>query len=110
MITISIDVTLLDKARFKEVVVKDGHTAKFCDIVLIETPTGKFGDYMVKQDTTKEEREAKVQMPILGNGKIRGGAAKPRGEHSSRPQTRPAPPQKRPTADLDAPEEESIPF
>lgn len=69
MIAISIDVTLLDKARFKRVTRKSGSEAVFAELILIETPNGQYGDYMVKQSVTKEEREAKKEMPILGNGK-----------------------------------------
>lgn len=77
MILASIDVTLLDKARFKEVVRRNGKPAKFCELVFIETPNGAHGDYMIKQSITKEERAAKLEMPILGNGKIVGGGASP---------------------------------
>ena len=66
MITLSIDVTRLDKSKF--VVGKKG---TYCNLVLIETPNSNYGDFMVKQDCTKEERESGVQMPILGNGKQR---------------------------------------
>lgn len=38
--------------------------------MLIETPEGKYGDYMVKQNQSKEDRESGEQMPILGNAKI----------------------------------------
>ena len=69
MITISIDVTLLDKTRFKQVKRKNGDNAVFADLILIETPDGKYGDYIVKQGVTKEERAARIEMPILGNGK-----------------------------------------
>jgi len=69
MITLSIDVTKMDKARFKHITRKNGEKAIFAELVLIETPNGEFGDYMVKQSVTKEERENKVQLPILGNGK-----------------------------------------
>lgn len=69
MITISIDVSLLDKSRFKRVARKNGKEGVFCDLVLIETPQGKYGDFMVKQSVTKEERAAKKEMPFLGNGK-----------------------------------------
>lgn len=69
MITLSIDVTLLDKARFKRITRTNGQPAVFCDLVMIETPDGKYGDFMVKQSVTKEERAAKKEMPILGNGK-----------------------------------------
>lgn len=69
MITLSIDVTKLDKGRFKPVTRKNGEKAIFCELVLIETPNGEYGDYMVKQSVTKQEREEGVQLPILGNGR-----------------------------------------
>ena len=72
-ITFSIDVTLLDKARFKHITRKDGTPAIFCDIILLPNKEGtdRFGNHgMVKQQTSKEERlEGKVEMPILGNFK-----------------------------------------
>jgi hypothetical protein len=73
MITLSIDVTQIDKTRLKEITRKNGQKAKFLELILIETPDGQYGDYMVKQGITKEEREARVEMPILGNGKNVGG-------------------------------------
>lgn len=69
MISVSIDVTLLSKSRFKEVTRKNGKVAKFANLVLIETPGGQYGDYMVKEQTTPEERHTKLDLPILGNGK-----------------------------------------
>lgn len=69
MITLSIDVTLLEKARFKEVTRRNGKKAVFCDLVLMETPNSEHGDFIVKQSVSKEERQARVEMPILGNGK-----------------------------------------
>ncbi len=86
MISISIDVTLIDKARIKVVTRQNGAVAKFVDLILIDTPEGKYGDYMVKQQVTKEEREARIEMPILGNGKIIGG---------SKPEAKQRPPQPR---------------
>jgi len=75
IITISIDATQLDKARFKRITRKGsgpraGMDAVFADLVLVATPEGKFGDYIVKQQVTKEERAARLEMPILGNGKV----------------------------------------
>jgi len=66
MITLSVDVTKLDKARFKEVPRKSGGTAKFAELVIFTTKTGAM---LVKQQVTKEEREAGLEMPILGNAK-----------------------------------------
>jgi hypothetical protein len=73
IITASIDLTQLDKKRFKEMTRKNGNNAVFCELVLIETPDGKYGDYMVKQGVTKEERQQRIEMPIIGNGKNVGG-------------------------------------
>ena len=70
MITLSIDVTLLDKARFKRVTRKNGTPAVFADLLLIPTPESEYGDYAVKQSITKAEREEGVQLPFLGNGKL----------------------------------------
>ena len=87
MIAVSIDVTLVEKARLKEVTRQNGKPAKFLELILIETPNGKFGDYMVKQQVTKEERDARKEMPILGNGKILGGS---RPAKTNAPAPRPA--------------------
>ncbi len=78
MVSISIDVTLVDKARLKEFGRRDGSKGKSLELILIETPNGKFGDFMIKQQVTKEEREARIEMPILGNGKILGGSRTPK--------------------------------
>jgi len=69
MITLSIDVTQLDKTRFKRITRKNGKEAIFADLILIDTPESDYGDYIVKQQVTKEERAAKLEMPILGNAK-----------------------------------------
>jgi hypothetical protein len=69
MITLSIDVTQLDKSRFKRITRKNGKEAVFADLILIDTPDGQFGDYMVKQSVSKAEREDGLQLPILGNAK-----------------------------------------
>jgi len=80
MILAKIDVTKIDKARLFK-----GEKGTYLDLVLIETPGGQYGDYMIKQSVTKEEREARKEMPILGNGKIVGGAKpapKPAAQHN----------------------------
>ncbi len=104
MITASIDVTLLDKSKFKTVTRKSGEKAVFCDIVLIETPNGQYGDYMVKQDSTKEEREGGLQMPIVGNAKNRSQAPAQRPPAKTPPKRPPADPE------LDAPDDSGMPF
>ena len=47
------------------------------DLVLIETPNSEYGDFIVKQSISKEEKASGVQLPILGNGKIQGGRTQP---------------------------------
>lgn len=69
MITISIDVKLIDKARLKPFKKRDGTEAQYLELILIPTPSSDYGDFIVKQSVTKAEREAGVQLPILGNGK-----------------------------------------
>jgi len=72
-ITFSIDVTLLDKSRFKHITRQSGVPAIFCDMIILPNKQGpdRFGnDAIVKQQTSKEERlDGKVEMPILGNAK-----------------------------------------
>lgn len=74
MISGKIDVTKLDKSKFFK-----GKKGIYADIVLIDTPNGEFGDYMIVQGVSKEEREAGVKGAILGNAKVFGGksAGKP---------------------------------
>lgn len=88
MITISIDVTLLDGARYKHLTRKNGQKAAFCEMVLIETPNSQYGDFIVKQSVTKEERAARKEMPILGNGKHVG---QPQGQSDQPARRGPAP-------------------
>lgn len=65
MITGKIDCTKI--AKEKLFAGKDG--AKYLDIVLIPTPNGKFGDFMIVQSASKEERAAGKRGVILGNAK-----------------------------------------
>lgn len=67
-ITAKINVTKIEKARLFK-----GENGTYLDIVLIETPNGKFGqDFMICQSVSKEERDRGVRGPILGGGKIAG--------------------------------------
>jgi hypothetical protein len=69
MITLSIDVTKIDKSRIKEVKRKNGETAKFLDLVLFECKS-EYSDFIVKQSLSKDERGQKIELPILGNAKV----------------------------------------
>lgn len=99
MIIADIDVTKLDKERFRPG--KDGKP-KYCDLVFIDCPKGK-SDGFVKQGVSKEEREARVEMPIIGNWRLVGGE-KPA---ARQPSNRPAAPRPEPNLDRS---EDDIPF
>ena len=68
-ISISIDLKLIDQKKLKRMTRQNGQEAAFLDLIMIPTPESPYGEYMIKQRSTKEEVEAKVQTPILGNGK-----------------------------------------
>ena len=70
MITAKINVLQIEKSRLFQ-----GEKGKYLDIVLIETPTSQYGDYMIVQGVSKEEREKGIKGPILGNAKIIGKGA-----------------------------------
>lgn len=69
MIILSIDLKMIDQARCKKVTRKNGQAATFCELVMFETPNSPYGEYALKQGVTKEERQQRVEMPIIGNGK-----------------------------------------
>jgi hypothetical protein len=81
MLTLSIDVSKIDKSLIKEVVKKDGTTAKYINLICWPNRNG-VDDYgnsgTVKQSLTKEQREAGHPSPIIGNfkdGEIQRGTA-----------------------------------
>jgi hypothetical protein len=98
-IAIDIDVTLLDKARFKRITRKSGQPAVFVNLVLFDKPDSHGNDGFVKQSQSKEDREAGVQLPILGNWK-----------HLGEKRQAPFPAPKPPAAPQPAMAEDDIPF
>ena len=66
-ISVSINVSNIDKEKLYQ-----GQKGLYLNATLIATPNGDYGDYMVVQDTTKEEREAGIKGNRLGNGKVFG--------------------------------------
>lgn len=81
-IEMSIELTKIDKNKIRE---KDGR--KYYDIVAIETPNGKYGQWMILEKQSKEEREDKSKKgTILGNGKNYGwGESSNAGTSGSKP-------------------------
>jgi len=67
-VSLKIDVSKIDKARLFK-----GAKGTYLDLTMFIDPDapGQFGDHgTISQSVTKEERDAKVQLPILGNGKV----------------------------------------
>jgi len=60
MIVLNVNVDLVDQKRFFK-----GKRGRYLDLVMIETPDSKIGDFLVRQRGERDEK-----MPILGNGKI----------------------------------------
>jgi hypothetical protein len=99
-IAIDIDVTLLDKARFRRITRKSGQPAVFVYLVLFDKPDAHGNDGFVKQSQTKEERDrGDSQLPILGNWK-----------HLGEKRQAPAPTPKPPAAPQPEMAEDDIPF
>lgn len=68
IIKAQIDVTKINKGRLYK-----GKKGTYLNIVLLPTSSDQYGnDYAVKEDVTKEEREAGLQLPFIGNAKIAG--------------------------------------
>jgi hypothetical protein len=67
-IKISIDVTKIDKSRIFEG--KKGKYLNLTTFIDVETPDEYDNNGFISQETTKEEREAGIQTPILGNCKV----------------------------------------
>jgi len=69
-----IDVSKIDKDRLFR-----GAKGTYLDIVLIPTPDSQYGDtHMIKQDVSKDDREAGIKGNILGNAKeVSTGSDKP---------------------------------
>lgn len=67
-ISVKIDVTKIDKSRLFK-----GEKGTYLDLTtFVDTSNpGEYGDHgFITQSPTKEEREAKTKMPILGNVKV----------------------------------------
>lgn len=64
MITVKINLSKIDKDRLFK-----GEKGIYLDLVLIPTPNSEYQDYLVKQNTTKEEREQGIELPIVGGAK-----------------------------------------
>lgn len=65
MITGKIDVLKIDKTRLYK-----GAKGIYLSFSLIPTPESQYGDYMIVEATTAEERGAGIKGAILGNAKI----------------------------------------
>lgn len=64
MISARIDVNKITKSKLYK-----GEKGTYLDVVLVPTPNSKYGDYMVVESISKQEREAGEKGVILGNAK-----------------------------------------
>lgn len=62
MIKLKIDVTKITKQKLYQ-----GKKGLYLNCVLIETPNSEYSDYMIVEESTKEQRENKEKGVILGN-------------------------------------------
>lgn len=117
-VSIRIDVTKIDKARLYK-----GEKGTYLDLTtMIDLDQAdQYGNHgFIAQSTTKEEREQKVQTPILGNSKVfwRDGQQQQGGYQQQRPPVsgtnaqQPNPQaQQQPQGSLSAPDfDDDIPF
>jgi hypothetical protein len=67
MITISINADMVDLSRIEE-----WNGKRYIKFSLIEGKKrdANDNDYFITQTSTKEERQQRIRMPIIGNGKI----------------------------------------
>lgn len=91
MIILNIDFKKIDQSRLKKTA-----SGSYGDLVLVDHPSERNGiksDGFVKQGVSKEERAARVEMPILGSWRKVGGERQaPQGQSAqatSHPPARP---------------------
>ena len=66
LITAKIDVLKITKSKLYK-----GEKGTYLNVTLVPTPNSQHSDYMIVEETTKEERDAGEKGVILGNAKIK---------------------------------------
>lgn len=66
LITAKIDVLKITKSKLYK-----GEKGTYLSVTLVPTPNSQHSDYMIVEETTKEERDAGNKGVILGNAKIK---------------------------------------
>ena len=61
----SIDVTKVNKEKLYK-----GKKGTYLNVVLIPTPNSDYGDWMIVEEASEEERKAGEKGAILGNAKV----------------------------------------
>lgn len=79
IINVSINVSKVDKSKLYE-----GKQGKYLNLTLIPSKS-EYGDYMVVQSVSKEDRAAGIKGAILGNGKL----VEPKASRPVRPEPTP---------------------
>lgn len=74
IINLSIDLSLIEKSKIKEIPKKDGTKGKFYDIVVFtrDEPDNYGNTASVISQQSKDDRDNKVKPTYIGNGKIAG--------------------------------------
>ena len=69
IIKVSLNLSKIDKKR---IVVGEKTGNKYIDIILVETRDNKYGQWMVQESVSKDERSKGIKGNVLGNGKNMG--------------------------------------
>jgi hypothetical protein len=64
MLIAKINCSKIDKTKLFK-----GKTGTWLDLVIIDTPNSEYGEYMICQGVSKEDREKGIKGAILGNAK-----------------------------------------
>jgi len=88
----------------------EGEKGTYLDLVCIATPNSEYGSHMVTLSSTKEEREAGVRKPIVGNLKEFGAQAQETEEYTYQPQGATQQPTSKPSVAPAQEEDSDLPF
>lgn len=65
LINATLNLSKIDKKR----IFTSDKGVHYLDVIIMETPNGKYGDWLIVESVKKEEREKGIKGNILGNGK-----------------------------------------
>jgi hypothetical protein len=80
MLLAKINCSKIDKSKLFK-----GKTGTWLDLVIIDTPNSEYGEYMICQGVSKEDREKGIKGAILGNAKQMDRKEKPKTTKAPQP-------------------------